>query len=318
MKRASTMITWSVAALGLGLGILPSAFAAPAPGGPAGGCAATPARRGAWLELKEKKFEVADAAERQRKALEVLDCLADPDPAIRDGVGFESLYTWLRAGAIEPATQLTLAERLLAKVEADEDTAGFQRPFAVLALAEVVRADRVARATTSTPVQPEPVHRRFVEAAVRFLTTTRDHRGFDATDGWRHAVAHGADLVVQLGIHPATDAAEAKRLMDAVATQIAPAGVSYIFGEPDRLATAVAIHHGRGLLDDAYWDGWFAEVGGRWKRSEGPAAYGSLDGLARRHDIRAFLHAVGFAARSNPTPSNQRLAQLADRELARM
>jgi hypothetical protein len=298
-----------------------AATAATAPKSPDGsttGCSRPPARRTAWLALAEAKFEVADAAERQRKAMEVLDCLADPDPKLRDGVGFESLYTWLRAGAIDAPTQIALAERVLPKVEAEEDAAGFQRPFAALVLAELVRADRVARANSAPPIQDEGTRQRFVAAAERFLVTTRDHRGFDATDGWRHAVAHGADLVVQLGIHPATTAAEARRLLDAVASQIAPPGVSYVFGEPDRLATAVGIVYGRGLLDEAFWDGWFAAVGARWKRSEGPAAYGSLDGLARRHDVRAFLHAVSFAARANPNPANEKLAALADRELMKM
>jgi hypothetical protein len=295
----------------------PPAATPPGPGATVG-CSAPPARRTAWLALAEAKFEVADAAERQRKALEVLGCLADPDPKLRDGVGFESLYTWLRAGAIDAPTQIALAERVLPKVEAAEDAAGFERPFAALVLAELVRADRVARANSAPPIQSETTRQRFVAAAEKFLTSTRDHRGFDATDGWRHAVAHGADLVVQLGIHPATTAEEARRLLDGVASQIAPPGVSYVFGEPDRLATAVGIVYGRGLLDDAFWDGWFAAVGARWKRSEGPAAYGSIDGLARRHDVRAFLHAVSFAARANPNPANEKLAALADRELIKM
>jgi hypothetical protein len=305
---------------GLTLGIVLADLAHAASGSPAAvaGCSSPAPRRAAWLALAEAKFAVADDTERQKKALEVLDCLADPDPKLRDGVGFEALYTWLRAGAIDTPTQLALAQRVLPKVEADEDAAGFERPFAALVLAEIVRADRVARANSLPPIQPEAVRQRFVAAAARFLTTTRDHRGFDATDGWRHAVAHGADLVVQLGIHPATTPAEARQLLDAVASQIAPPGVSYVFGEPDRLATAVGIVHGRGLLDEAFWDGWFAAVGARWSRSEGPSAYGTLDGLARRHDVRAFLHAVSFAARANPNPANERLAALADRELAKM
>lgn len=276
------------------------------------GCAAGPERRAAWLELAQRRFDVADATERQRRALEAADCLGDPDPKLRDEVAFSGLSTWLRSGALDDATRLALAERLLPWVEADEDAAGFRRPFAALALSEVARADRLA------PSLPDPVRRRIVEAAARFLETTRDHRGFDAAEGWRHAVAHGADLVLQIGLHPATTAAEARRLFDALAKQIAPPGVAYVHGEPERLARAVFFVHQRGLPDDAYWDAWFAGIGALWSREDGAAAYGTPEGLARRHDAAAFLHALAFAVRADPGPASDRLAELAHRELMRM
>lgn len=276
------------------------------------GCAGAPERRRTLLGLAERKFEVEDAAERHRHALDLVDCLADPDPKLRDEVAFTGLSTWLRAGALDDATRLALAERLLPWVEADEDAAGFRRPFAALALSEVARADRLG------PSLPDPVRQRIVAAAARFLETTRDHRGFDAVEGWRHAVAHGADLVLQIGLHPATTAAEAKRLLDALATQIAPPGVAYVHGEPERLARAVFFVHRRGLPDDPFWDAWFAGVGALGRGAGGATANGTSDALARRHDATAFLHALAFAARANPGPSSDRLAELAHRELVRL
>lgn len=276
------------------------------------GCAPEPEGRAALLELAQRRFEVADAAERQRRALELVACLGDPDPKLRDEVAFTGLSTWLRAGAIDEVARLALAERLLPWVEADEDAAGFRRPFAALALSEVARADRLA------PSLPDPVRQRIVAAAARFLETTRDHRGFDAVEGWRHAVAHGADLVLQIGLHPATTAEEAKRLFDALAKQIAPPGVAYVHGEPERLARAVFFVHRRGLPDDAFWDSWFASVGALGRGEEGAAANGTSETLARRHDATAFLHALAFAARANPAPTSDRLAELAHRELVRL
>ncbi len=279
---------------------------------PTPGCAPTSEARTAWLALAEREFEIGDDADRQQRALALVDCLGDRDPQLRDGVAFTGLSTWLRAGAIDEATRLALAERLLPLVAAPEDAAGFRRSFAALALSEVARADRIA------PALPADLRQRVVEAAAQFLSSTRDHRGFDPVDGWRHAVAHGADLVLQLGLHPAATAGELRQLFDALASQVAPVGVAYQHGEPDRLARAVFFLHARGLLDDAFWDGWFARLGDPAPLAGWGAAYESADGLARRHDLLAFLHAVGFAARANPSAASERLAALADRELLRL
>ena len=65
--------------------------------------------RAALLELKAARFEVASDAERNRLAPALLGCLDDPDPAIRDGVVFEGLSTWLRGGKLAPATVLVSA-----------------------------------------------------------------------------------------------------------------------------------------------------------------------------------------------------------------
>jgi len=276
------------------------------------GCAPEPERRTSLLALAERGFELADAAERQRLALELAECLGDPDPKLRDEVAFTGLSTWLRAEALDEATRLALAQRLLPWVEAEEDAAGFRRPFAALALSEVARADRLA------PSLPDAVRGRIVAAAAGFLETTRDHRGFDAAEGWRHAVAHGADLVLQIGLHPATTADEAKRLFDALATQIAPTGVAYVHGEPERLARAAFFVHRRGLPGDDYWDAWFAALAAPGPSEAGAAAPSAAEALARRHDLAAFLHALAFAARANPAPSSDRLAELAHRELVRL
>lgn len=276
----------------------------------ASGCAPQPEARAALLALIERGFEVEDATQRQHQAMVLADCLADPDPALRDNLAFTGLSTWLRAGALDAETRLALAERLLPWVEADEDTAGFRRSFAALALSEIARADRLATDLSET------VRVRMVAAAARFLESTRDHRGFDADTGWRHAVAHGADLALQVGLHPATSAADVRRLFNALALQIAPPGVSYVHGEPERLARAVFFVHGRGLAGADFWDAWFAALGDTPPTV--PSAETTPQALARRHDLLAFLHAVAFAARANPGVASARLAELADRELRRL
>lgn len=272
------------------------------------GCSTRPEERPALLELATRKFEITDASERHTRVLELADCLGDPDPRLRDDVAFSGLSSWLRAGLINDDMLLRLAERLMPWVEAKEDTAGFRRSFAALTLSEIARADRLK------PSLPDAVRGRIVAAAATNIETIRDYRGFDPKDGWRHAVAHGADLVLQIGLHPATTAAEGQLLFDALAKQIAPNGAVYTQGESERLARAAFFVYGRGLLTDEYWDGWFKTLGTPAPAKAPPSV---LQVLARVHNTKAFLHAVAFASRVNPGPANDRLAKLADRELRR-
>lgn len=271
-----------------------------------------PIDRAALLALPSAAFEVSDAAARARLALELVDPLGDPDPALRDGVAFTGLSTWLRAGALDAATRQSLAERLLPRVEAAEDAAGFARSFAALTLSEIARADRL------DPQLPGEQRQRLISAAESFLRTTRDYRGFDDVTGWRHAVAHGADLALQLGLHPATTADETRRLLASLASQVAPAAHAYVHTEPDRLARAVFFLHARGQLDAAFWDDWFAALASPAPLGSWAAAFESSAGLARRHNLVAFLHALGFAARANPGPASDALGGWVQRELLRV
>ena len=55
--------------------------------------------------LREQKFAVPDDV-RAALVAGLPACLADPDPALRDGVAYEGLSTWLRAGQVDVAQQL--------------------------------------------------------------------------------------------------------------------------------------------------------------------------------------------------------------------
>jgi hypothetical protein len=88
----------------------------------------------------------------------------------------------------------------------------------------------------------------------------RDYRGFVAGEGWRHGVAHGADLLMQLALNPALDKAQLDRILGRVARQVAPPGQAYVFGEPERLARPVLFAAARGLHTEAEWTAWLAQA----------------------------------------------------------
>ncbi len=282
------------------------------PPAPASPCPPEGMTRAGLLELKQSKFEVA-STERNLLATRLLGCLDDPDPVIRDGVVFEGLSTWLRGKALSPATINALAASLQATLRGGKDAAGFRLPFAALILSEVARADRIE------PVFTEETRAGLVEVAAASLIRVDDYRGFHPVEGWRHGVAHGADLVLQLALNPRVGAPGLRALMEATATQIAPRGaVFYTFGEPERLARAVVFAYRRGLLDGAFWDAWFGSLASPKPLADWGAAFSTLEGLSKRHNTIAFLHALSFAGRSGDDEAGRSIALLADQAAARI
>lgn len=239
--------------------------------------------REALQALKARQWVMDDEQSRARLAESLLDCLAHPDPVLRDGLAFEALQHWMRAGQLPTATLQSMRERLLAWLAPGGiDAAGFRQPFAALVLAEVARVDR--RQPYLSAAQRDDLLRR----GATYLAGVNDYRGFDAREGWRHGVAHGADLMLQLALNPQLDDAQRERIVQAVWSKVAPAGEHfYRYGEPERLM-APAFHVARrARFDAAKWESWFMALAP-------PVATTSPQteaALARRHNVGAFLQA---------------------------
>jgi hypothetical protein len=239
-------------------------------------------------ELRDSGFKLDDAARRDELALGLVDCLGDADPVLRDGTGFEALSAWMRAKALSPPTLDALRERLQYELNAPPpDDSGVRQPFVALVLSEVARTDRVD--PWLTPAQRASL----VADAARFLAGVRDYRGFVDGQGWRHGVAHGSDLALQLAVNPAVERAQVDTLLDAVRAQVVAAdGHAYIHGEPGRLARVVFFAAQRDLHDAAYWNAWLKDVASPGPLGDWRQAFQSEAGLARVHDTRDFLQAL--------------------------
>jgi hypothetical protein len=231
--------------------------------------------------MKAAQWKIPDGMSADALAAGLLDCLADPDPVLRDELAFDALSHWMRAKQVTvPALQL-MRVRLLAWLQPGAaDAAGFSQPFAALTLAEVARVDRLQPFLTGA----ERVN--LVYAASHYLSNVRDYRGFDETEGWRHGVAHGADLMLQLSLNPALGRAELEQILTAIAIQVIPAGGHfYIYGEGERLMAPVYYVGSRGFMSAADWDAWFAALSKRVTAVE-PVTQVAL---AQRHNMLAFL-----------------------------
>lgn len=236
--------------------------------------------------LKANSWTIADEAERNAVALGLAECLGDPDPAVRDGIAFEGLQHYMRNNLLTRDTLTALNANLQARLTAP-DPQGFQRPFAALVLADVARTDRVA------PWMSEAQRAQLIDAAIAYMRSITDYRGFTPGEGYRHATAHTADLMLQLVLNPAVGKPELTRIRDAIAAQIAPAGHSYVTGESERLATPILYMATRNVFDEAEWTAWFAEISG-----PGPLGaswegwWQSEQGITRKHNLMMFLNVI--------------------------
>lgn len=243
--------------------------------------------------LKKAEFAFADQTERETFAQAVVACIASRDSFLRDGIAFEALSHMLRAEKLGDAVKVQIARDLLRRLKSREP-AGFEAPFAALVLAEVVRADRL------NAYLPADLRGAIGEAAVTFVAGVRDYRGFDEREGWRHGVAHGADLLMQIVRNTAyADRAFLGRVRDAVGGQLAPAGHFYIYGEPERLMQPIIFLAQRKVFTDAEWGAWFERIVDAAPLTSWDVAFASQKGLAKRHNTRAFLYAVWLNAKTS-------------------
>lgn len=232
--------------------------------------------------LQSGGFEVPLDADRERLARSLVACLSSPDPALRDELAFSAYTAWMRGKRLPVPVLRDLREVLYVALEAP-DPQGFRAPFAALTLAEVARTDRI------DPWMTEPERAAMVTRAVTFVSGVRDYRGFDAQQGWRHGVAHGADWLLQLALNPALTRPQRDLLLSAVAVQVMPAaGHAYVFDEPARLARPVLAIARLGEHGEPEWTAWLGELVRVLHAT--PEGWKDPAWLARRHDLKAFLN----------------------------
>jgi len=252
--------------------------------------------RAALVALEKAGFALADDAKRQALALGLLDCLGNPDPVLRDTIAFEGLSRWMREDKLDLATRRAIYTALLPRLK-ERDAGGYAAPFAALVLSDVARTDRVK-------AWMEPAERAaLVAAGAEFLSAVRDYRGFDAKEGWRHGVAHGADVALQLSLNPALDRAQLDRLLAAIASQVAPSAHFYVYGEGERLAAPVLYIGKRNLHTADDWKKWIAALVDPKPLASWNEAFKSQVGLAKRHDTNAFLLSLYVNLREGGDPA---------------
>ena len=244
--------------------------------------------------LKQTNFMPIESVSDDSLSLLFAECLGNPDPTLRDGIAFEGLSSLLRQGRVSKPGIRQLFDKCAGFLRNEEDKDGFLHPFAALCMAEIARTDRIK------PHLSDEERANLTAIATDYIKSITDYRGYDEIEGWRHGVAHSADVLMQLSLNDKISADLQRQMLAAIATQVSPFKHFYNYGEPARLARPVMFMAIQGLITEDEWTKWFADISksepeiNSWNE-----AFSSLAGLAKRHNLTAFLSALHLNATSS-------------------
>lgn len=276
--------------------------------------APSPRDRASWLALASGGFTVPAGQRAVELLLEMNALLASPDPVLRDEVAYAAAERWiLRDRLLAPEDLGRVTARWLANLDVGlGDTASdhvFLRSFSALCLSVAAAADLV-----SPHLDPSDVER-FYAAMLDYFARERDLRGFDATRGWMHTVAHTADALKFLARNPKLAPGTDKRLLDAVRAKVEATDEVFAWGENDRLALALHAAVRRPDADGAAFEAWVAHwVAAHtalWSRGPhiDPRAFRRVENAKQL--LRSLHAALSMDERPTPTGTAARAAALA-------
>ncbi len=237
-----------------------------------------------WHDIREQATTAELAAD--ALALELVSCLGSENPELRDRIGFELLTYWLRQEKLSNDTRKALLTELTARLGDTKDDAVLSRSFSALVLSEVLRSDSIE------PFMTGPERDVLLNATIVALAHETDFRGLDAVIGWVHPVAHMSDILWRFALHPDTTAEQARVLLDAVRSKVAPVSAAYSFGESDRLSRVVVTVIQRDLVGAETVADWVRQFETPQSMEKWSEAYQSPQGMTELHNTRQFLRAL--------------------------
>jgi hypothetical protein len=216
---------------------------------------------------------------------------------LRDRIGYELFSLWLRAEKLDDGTRRELFAKLRSMLietpaAAPGDTT-FGRSFAALVLAEVLRSD------AKQPFLAPGERSSLLEDTLQALDRENDFRGLTADHGWVHPIAHMADLLWRIALHPGTGKAEAERLLDGLRVKVGPTTSAYAFNEGDRLARVASVVIARQLLPPEDVAAWLDEFSAPQSMQRWGDAFSSPEGMTELHNTKQFVRALSDQLNDN-------------------
>ncbi len=249
----------------------------------------------------------------------LLDLLEEPDPFLRDEVGYGVLARWVVKDQLLGPSDLRYAvERLVPDLRhgLDDDDGGgdravLRRSYSALALAILAYRDVDDHFLDAAGV------RGLLDDGLAYLLEEPDRRGWVAELGWVNATSHTADLLKFLVRNPATVADDHRRVLDALQTLLTKVnGLVFIDDEEDRLVLVVVDVLGRDTVDDDALVDWIDRFGS-WL-AEHPTS-SDPEVRAAAVNVKRFIRALHLAlcSRAHRGGSPHDSAELAALDTAR-
>lgn len=250
-----------------------------------------------WEQVKANGLKVPDDRPLDELTSELTVMLGDPDPAVRDGLAYPTLATWVSEGVYDDLLE-GLGDGMAAGLDvglgATDDDRVFRRSFSCLVLGECIERDNAAH------LVPGDTLVRWGDRLASWLVRERDLRGFVPGKGWAHAVAHGADALGSLAASEAMGMLELTVLLDVMADRLLlPTELHLVHGETDRLARATMRILRRNVLGLDVLEPWLARLGTQARPG------GGLDGrdpFLVNGNVQGFLRSLHLQLALAPHP----------------
>jgi hypothetical protein len=267
--------------------------------------------RDEWIALARGGFAVPAGQTAAGLLTEMNVLLASPDPVLRDEVAYSAAERWIVGDKVVAPDDL---RRLLALWSANLDdglgSAGddrvFKRSFSALCLSLIAARDVQAPFLSADEVG------RFVDRMLDYVARERDLRGYDASRGWMHSVAHTGDALKFLARTRHFTPAHGTRLLAAVRAKIIATDTVFVWGENDRLAWALHAAVRRPDADSAafaaWTAGWVEDHTAVWANGPAvdPAAFAHVENA--KQVLRSLVAILSMEQTPTPTGDAARLA----------
>lgn len=249
-----------------------------------------------WEQVKANGLRVPDDRPLADLTSELTSMLGDPDPAVRDGLAYPLLATWIADGVYDDLLEGLgdgMAAGLAVGLGEDGTDSVFRRSFSVLMLAECIERDNAAH------LVPAATMVSWGDRIASWFVRERDLRGFVPGRGWAHATAHGADAIASLAASEAMGRLELTVLLDVLADRLLlPTPHHLVHGETDRLARATMRILRRDLVGVDVVEPWLARLG----KSARTHGLGDTDPFEVTGNVQAFLRSLHLQLALAPHP----------------
>lgn len=285
--RQSSIVNWlrnaTIALPAMAFTLLVSAGAAAAVN-----CLDTEAALDYWRPIHEQAKDSDEVVD--DLALELISCLASPNPELRDRIGYDLFTFWLRNEKLSDDIRRSLLGQLSATMTAEPadmpDSSALARSFSALILAEVMRSD------SNAPFMTAEERQTLLTNGTAAIAGETDYRGLDADLGWIHPIAHMSDLLWRFALHAETTEEQAKSILDAIRSKVAPTTSFYGFNESDRLARVVTTVITRNLLGADKVSAWLSKFEAPTSMAKWSDAFASPQGMTELHNTKLFVRAL--------------------------
>jgi hypothetical protein len=212
-----------------------------------------------WRAVAKAEYKVPVGTPLPALLDELTGLLGHPDPELRDDIAYTTLAQWIyRQKVVPPEQRARLMDVWLTNLKTGigeaETPSVLRRSFSALALGLLAITDNEA------PYLEPAAFTRLFDSALVYLREERDVRGYDATLGWLHSVAHTADLLKFLARSTHLSVPQQARVLTAISDKIAAVSTPLVHGEDERLARAILSIAARGDFDESGFSTWVTRV----------------------------------------------------------